>query len=624
MSQWPKIILWAALLFVICSLLWVASVSANDQYDAGSDYARTLKDPDANTVTGFKPGDVLPDYTATPSESGYYGGVTATSTNLDDAGNKALAESDAGKAITDSILNNPKDTLSADAPFISAGTDAESKAESVTDGSFEGCHTETVNKTEYSSHVCERDINVTQTCTRDASISGNYVPTQEQKTVTLTNANFTFVKDGDYVRADFAVPETGTVLSGEFDFVLNIATHGFTQPTTVNVLGGQVTVPKYGNGTYPVSVSGITLTAGQTGSVTFYANQSQHHDTFTNAILNSLQSGSATFTLRLVMMVQGQQWQGQVDWPGDCALAQEAGAVKISSECTVPGGDRPVVVDGVTYTVHSDCWQYTDTYRTQDADEGSCAEYAADSACTVATQQCAYAVDGICLHQNVTYSCEKKVSGEAQVCGGEIFCSDGSCAEAANGKSQSFQEAVSQLAAVAAAGADVAKLNDVNVKAFTGQPQSCRKAMAGFSNCCKGSGWGSDVGLASCSSDEKALGEAKEKLLTVDVGEYCAQKVLGVCLEKKRSYCVFDSKLAQIVQQQGRQWQLGVGFGSPESPDCSGITVPQLQALDFSKMDFKNFYADLEDGSAVPDSDALQQRIKDQVASQMQQAGGSK
>ncbi len=28
--------------------------------------------------------------------------------------------------------------------------------------------------------------------------------------------------------------------------------------------------------------------------------------------------------------------------------------------------------------------------------------------------------------------------------------------------------------------------------------------------------------------------------------------MLGVCLEKKRSYCQFDSKLAQIVQQQGR------------------------------------------------------------------------
>ncbi|EOD1484981.1 conjugal transfer protein TraN [Escherichia coli] len=61
----------------------------------------------------------------------------------------------------------------------------------------------------------------------------------------------------------------------------------------------------------------------------------------------------------------------------------------------------------------------------------------------------------------------------------------------------------------------------------------------------KDSGWGQDIGLAKCSSDEKALAKAKSNKLTVSVGEFCSKKVLGVCLEKKRSYCQFDSKLAQ-------------------------------------------------------------------------------
>ncbi|HFU4724612.1 TPA: conjugal transfer protein TraN, partial [Escherichia coli] len=112
-----------------------------------------------------------------------------------------------------------------------------------------------------------------------------------------------------------------------------------------------------------------------------------------------------------------------------------------------------------------------------------------------------------------------------------------------------FAEAVSQLAALAAAGKDVAALNGVDVRAFTGQAKFCKKAAAGYSNCCKDSGWGQDIGLAKCSSDEKALAKAKSNKLTVSVGEFCSKKVLGVCLEKKRSYCQFDSKLAQIVQQ---------------------------------------------------------------------------
>ncbi|UUF44537.1 conjugal transfer protein TraN (plasmid) [Escherichia coli] len=137
------------------------------------------------------------------------------------------------------------------------------------------------------------------------------------------------------------------------------------------------------------------------------------------------------------------------------------------------------------------------------------------------------------------------------VCGGDVFCLDGECDKAQSGQSNDFAEAVSQLAALAAAGKDVAALNGVDVRAFTGQAKFCKKAAAGYSNCCKDSGWGQDIGLAKCSSDEKALAKAKSNKLTVSVGEFCSKKVLGVCLEKKRSYCQFDSKLAQIVQQQG-------------------------------------------------------------------------
>jgi conjugal transfer mating pair stabilization protein TraN len=185
-----------------------------------------------------------------------------------------------------------------------------------------------------------------------------------------------------------------------------------------------------------------------------------------------------------------------------------------------------------------------------------------------------------------------------------------------------FAHAVSQLAAVAAAGKDVADLNDINVKAFTGRGQSCKKFAAGFNNCCKDSGWGADLGLSSCSSEEKALGQAKERKLTVDVGEYCSKKVLGICLEKKRSYCVFDSKLAQIIQQQGRQWQLGIGFGAAESPDCRGISVEELQSIKFDRVDFSNFKEDLNSGSAVPGDNDLLDRVKKQIEAQLNKNTG--
>ena len=62
--------------------------------------------------------------------------------------------------------------------------------------------------------------------------------------------------------------------------------------------------------------------------------------------------------------------------------------------------------------------------------------------------------------------------------------------------------------------------------------------------------------------------------LCVHVGTYCSRKVLGVCLEKKERHCCFNSKLARIINRQGRA-QLGLPMNS-----CGGFNQAQLQALE--------------------------------------------
>ena len=113
------------------------------------------------------------------------------------------------------------------------------------------------------------------------------------------------------------------------------------------------------------------------------------------------------------------------------------------------------------------------------------------------------------------------------------------------------------------------------------------------------------------------LGKAKENKLTVSIGEFCSKKVLGVCLEKKRGYCQFDSKLAQIVQQQGRNGQLHIGFGKASSPDCRGITQTELQQINFEALDFSNFFDDLQKNKKIPDNDTLTKRVREEIAAQL-------
>ncbi|WP_206602417.1 type-F conjugative transfer system mating-pair stabilization protein TraN [Chimaeribacter arupi] len=594
-------------------ILLTGSSRANGDYDAGSQYAGSVQSKGTQALTNFKPADNLPNYDAKPSESGYYGGVTIPSTNLDTQGNQVLAGSEAGQAVTSSMLNNPAEAISMDAPFIAAGTDAQSTAESVTNGTFDNCTAASVNKSVFTNYVCERDTNVSQTCTRTASITGHYEDTTEVRKITIDSSALNFAVTNGQFMATYPMP-AGQVMNATLTYSWNkrLAFGSPAWTMAVTVLG-QRTLMSSENGSAGLPI-GQAFTEGETLPVVVL---SQANDVPSTANIWQFPNMRYHFVLSITMRVVVKAWVPSVAWSESCPFDKSQGALT-NTECTVAGGDRSVVVDGKTYTVHSDCWGYTDTYLTQTADEGSCTAYVNNAACTLATRQCAYSLDGFCLHENATYSCETKVSGSGMMCGGQFFCTDGSCVQVASGNTNDFKTAISQLAAVAAAGKDVAELNGINVRAFTGNGQSCRKASAGFNNCCKGGGWGSDVGLAHCNSEEKALGQARERLLTVDVGEYCSTKVLGVCLQKKRAYCVFESKLAQIVQQQGRQWQLGIGFGNPESPDCNGITVEQLQAINFEKLDFSNFYADLENGSAIPEDNALIERVKSQISAKVE------
>jgi hypothetical protein len=120
---------------------------------------------------------------------------------------------------------------------------------------------------------------------------------------------------------------------------------------------------------------------------------------------------------------------------------------------------------------------------TQAADNGTCKTYMNNPACTLASRTCAFtAEDGSgCLHEYATYSCETRTSGQVMICGGDTFCLDGDCERAQNGKNNDFAPVVSALAALAAAGKDVAPLTALTyapLPAARSSARSLRQASA--------------------------------------------------------------------------------------------------------------------------------------------------
>lgn len=67
-----------------------------------------------------------------------------------------------------------------------------------------------------------------------------------------------------------------------------------------------------------------------------------------------------------------------------------------------------------------------------------------------------------------------------------------------------------------------------------------------------------------------------------------SEKVLGMPLKDRNVYCCFNSMLARLIQEQGRQ-QLGVGWGTGDAPDCRGLSLGEISELDFSKMDLSEY-----------------------------------
>jgi len=96
-----------------------------------------------------------------------------------------------------------------------------------------------------------------------------------------------------------------------------------------------------------------------------------------------------------------------------------------------------------------------------------------------------------------------------------------------------------------------------------------------------------------CEPEEQVLALKKGQNLCHYVGTFCKVKGgLGDCVEKAEGYCCFNSRLARIIHEGGRP-QLGLDWGPPENPKCGGFSQAQLEAIDFSKIDFSEFITEI-------------------------------
>lgn len=292
----------------------------------------------------------------------------------------------------------------------------------------------------------------------------------------------------------------------------------------------------------------------------------------------------------------------------------------VKSTCVVPGGTR--IIDG--FKVYQACWAYQQKKRCFYPAKNNCG-LLAQQGCEQIDSACQQWIGSICVVRHQTYRCPIKSChvSDNLICGKHVFCMDDHCAPKKNEKSsqQDFNQAIGDMGAINGVGESIQKSNPQRPVAFAGVALHCKKTtiVTKFDDCCQKGGWGSDLGLTHCTATEKKLGKAREKGLAVYVGRY--KNGLFSAVEHK-VYCVFPSKIAQIIQAQGRYQQLHISFGDAKHPNCRGLTPKELQRMNFHAMDFSAITDQLKHQMQLPDVNKLSHRVRTRVHDHIEQTIG--
>jgi conjugal transfer mating pair stabilization protein TraN len=558
----------------------------------------SLKNNSYNHLKDFNPSDNFYHYSSNPNQTQYYGGITQSDTSkLNQDAEASKASTDAGNAITSSIHNRPNFVISKNDPDISHSQFIQNNAESIVKGvtdRYVNCQSTQVCKTVFQQKTCEEEPqSINQNCTKTLNI--DVIPHETTTHYPLV----VHIRTSDHSYAGVVV----NAVTGSISFIGPHDTWFQLDgrlPSSIDCSGLQGSITRFidhGRGTHLDSMDFPSCGNGR--------------------MLNFHLSGSNTINLDMQLDIVSKKITYEIKdrWVQNCdGLLQESSCQFKSKVCSQPKQTR--IFQGVSVT--RDCWQEKYNYICHGGSgEGTCKPLQSQG-CEQINSTCKETNNNECRLYQQTYQCPTQscsVSSNISCGDGSTYCLDGNCVDHRYEQSKDFAKGVSALSAVA----DASKQFDPSsLTIFAGHSSECSEIPVGFSNCCTETGWGQDVGLANCPTQAKKLHEAREKGLAIKVGRYCSGSEPFPCLEHSQVFCVFNSKLARIIQEQGRNGQLHIGFGSAKEPNCQGITPDQFKSMNLSAIDFQDFYADIH--AKTPDINQIQQKISDHTK-QFQQAG---
>ena len=154
----------------------------------------------------------------------------------------------------------------------------------------------------------------------------------------------------------------------------------------------------------------------------------------------------------------------------------------------------------------------------------------------------------------------------------------------------------------------VCKMENVDpamLEVFNGKVLGCR--LNGLISCCN------NKGFNACKKTEFDLRSYMAAKTTHYLGTRCTDRFFGLCILRLREYCVYESKLGRVFQEQAHK-QIGGRFRARGSSDrCPPLTIDQLESLNMGEIDLSEIYGDMLDQADFPLQDALVNQLNNQL-----------
>ena len=108
-----------------------------------------------------------------------------------------------------------------------------------------------------------------------------------------------------------------------------------------------------------------------------------------------------------------------------------------------------------------------------------------------------------------------------------------------------------------------------------------------------------------CEEEELAFGIQQVNRACHYVGDYCSKKIrigpFKKCVIETKTFCCFSSPLPRIMNEQLRAQGIGPDWGTARQPNCDGISISELDAVDWDLVDLSEWEAIMFQAGIIPD-----------------------